>query len=69
MAEQIAYINVRPVWARAPLVLLAAAVLVVAWYGVRWGIGNTMADTAPFSYADAPTGAQKGLRRAIRSRT
>src|SRR5947209_7053935 len=66
MAEQIALINVRPMWARLPLVLLAAAALVAAWYGVRWGIGDTMADTAPFSYADDPTGAFESAEAAER---
>ena len=46
MAEQLALINVRSVLARVPLALLAFAALYCAWYGVRWGIGNTMAETA-----------------------
>jgi len=66
MAEQIALINVRPVWARVPLALLAAAALVVAWYGVRWGIGDTMADAAPLSFADDPTGAFESAEAAAR---
>src|SRR5947209_1742584 len=66
MAEQIALINVRPMWARLPLVLLAAAALVAAWYGVRWGIGDTMADTAPFSYANDPRAAFESAEAAER---
>src|SRR5689334_17065560 len=57
MSEQLALINVRTFVARVPLVLLAAAALVVGWYGVRWGIGDTMAETAPLSYANDPTAA------------
>jgi hypothetical protein len=46
MSEQIAFINVRPVWARAALVVLAGLALAGAYYGVRWLLGNTMAETA-----------------------
>jgi tetratricopeptide (TPR) repeat protein len=66
MAEQIALINVRSLWARVPLVLLAAAALAAAWYGVRWGIGNTMADTAPFTYVNDPTAAFESAEAAAR---
>ncbi|MDT7780448.1 MAG: hypothetical protein QOC99_2960 [Acidobacteriota bacterium] len=66
MREQIALINVRPVWARAPLLLLAVVALVVAWYGVRWGIGNTMAETAPVSYANDPGAAFEAAEAATR---
>ncbi|HST51431.1 MAG TPA: tetratricopeptide repeat protein [Pyrinomonadaceae bacterium] len=66
MAEQIALINVRPVWARVPLAALAVAALVVSWYGVRWGIGDTMADAAPLSFASDPTAAFESAEAAAR---
>ncbi|HEY0174064.1 MAG TPA: carbohydrate binding domain-containing protein [Pyrinomonadaceae bacterium] len=66
MAEQVAFINVRPVWARLPLALLALAALWAAWYGVRWGIGNTMAETAPASYAEDPAAAFESAEAAVR---
>ena len=66
MQAQIALINLRPVWARAPLVLLALAALYCAWFGVRWGIGNTMAETAPASYATDPTAAFESAEAAAR---
>ena len=66
MADQIALINVRPLWARAPLVLLALLALYGAWYGVRWGLGNTMAETAPASYANDPTAAFESAEAAVR---
>ena len=66
MAEQIALINVRPVWARAPLVLLAVAALYAAWYCVRWGLGNTMAETAPATYATDPAAAIESAEGAVR---
>jgi tetratricopeptide (TPR) repeat protein len=66
MADQVALISVRPVWARAPLVLLAAAALWAAWYGVRWGIGATMAETAPLSYASDPAAAFESAEAAAR---
>src|ERR1051325_11263887 len=50
MSEQIALINLRPVWARLPLVVLALAALWVSWHGMRWMIGDTMADAAPLSF-------------------
>jgi hypothetical protein len=46
MAEQITLINVRAVWARLPLAVLAAAALYGAWCGLRWCVGNTMAEWA-----------------------
>jgi tetratricopeptide (TPR) repeat protein len=54
MSEQIALINLRPVWARLPLVLLALAALAASWYGMRWMIGDTMAEAAPLSYENDP---------------
>ena len=50
MSEQIALINLRPVWARLPLALLALAALAASWYGMRWMIGDTMAEAAPLSF-------------------
>src|SRR5947209_15892763 len=55
MAERVLYINVRPAWARVPLLLLAAAALAASWYALRWGIGDTMAEYAPVSYQTDPT--------------
>ncbi|HEX8559461.1 MAG TPA: tetratricopeptide repeat protein [Pyrinomonadaceae bacterium] len=66
MAEQVALINVRAVWARAPLALLAAAALWASWQGVRWGVGNTMAETAPASYANDPTASFESAEAAVR---
>jgi tetratricopeptide (TPR) repeat protein len=66
MREQIALINLRPVWARVPLLLLAAAALYASWYGVRWGLGNTMADAAPLSYANDPGAAFETAEAAVR---
>ncbi|HEX8501601.1 MAG TPA: hypothetical protein VF659_13535 [Pyrinomonadaceae bacterium] len=66
MSEQIALINVRPVWARLPLAVLAVAALWAAWYGVRWGVGNTMAETAPASYATDPAASFESAEAAVR---
>src|SRR5215207_2423990 len=66
MAEQLALINVRPVLARVPLALLALAALYCAWFGVRWGLGNTMAETAPASYAKDPAAAFESAEAATR---
>src|SRR5688572_17496743 len=66
MQEQVSLINVRPVWARLPLALLALAALYAAWYGVRWGVGNTMAETAPASFASDPTAAFESAEAAAR---
>src|SRR5215210_5974458 len=66
MAEQVVLINVRPVLARVPLVLLALAALYCGWVGVRWGIGNTMAETAPVSYATDPAAAFESAEAATR---
>src|SRR5437868_3996916 len=64
--EQIALISVRPVWARVPLALLALAALASSWYGVRWGIGDTMAETAPLSYVNDPTASFESAEAAAR---
>ena len=66
MQEQIALINVRSGWARLPLAALALAALCGAWYGVRWGVGNTMAETAPASYANDPTASFEAAEAAVR---
>src|SRR5437763_15443567 len=66
MTDQVALISVRPVWARVPLALLAALALAASWYGVRWGIGDTMAETAPLSYANDPTAAFESAEAAVR---
>jgi len=66
MRDQIALISVRPVWARLPLALLAVLALAASWYGVRWGIGDTMAETAPLSYANDPTAAFESAEAAAR---
>ena len=66
MAEQIALINVRPLWARLPLALLAAAVLVASWYAVRWGVGDTMAEFAPVTYATDPAASFETAESAAR---
>src|SRR5688572_2945874 len=66
MSDQIVLINVRPVWARAPLAVLAVLALWAAWHGVRWGLGNTMAETAPASYASDPTAAFESAEAATR---
>ncbi|HEX8719348.1 MAG TPA: tetratricopeptide repeat protein [Pyrinomonadaceae bacterium] len=66
MSEQVAFINVRPVWARVPLLLVAAAALYAGWQGVRWGVGSTMAETAPLSYASDPAAAFESAEAAAR---
>ena len=66
MAEQIALISVRPLWARAPLLLLAAAALAASWYALRWGVGDTMAEYAPVSYQADPTAAFETAEAAAR---
>lgn len=66
MADQIAFINLRPVWARAPLLLLALAAVYASWYCVAWGVGSTMAETAPVSYASDPAAAIESAEAAAR---
>src|SRR5919198_335639 len=66
MAEQIALISVRPLWAGAPLLLLAAAALAASWYALRWGVGDTMAEYAPVSYQADPTAAFETAEAAAR---
>ena len=66
MQEQIALINVRPVWARVPLALLGLLALYCGWVGVRWGIGATMAEAAPGTYAEDPAAAFESAEAAAR---
>ena len=66
MREQLALINVRPVLARLPLLLLAAAALYCGWAGARWGIGVTMAEAAPATYATDPAAALESAEAAAR---
>ena len=66
MQEQLALINIRPAWARVPLLLLAAAALWAAWQGVQWGIGSTMSDAAPVSFASDPAAAIESAETAVR---
>src|SRR3712207_4139328 len=66
MSQQIALINLRPVWTRVPLALLALLALYCGWVGARWGIGNTMAETAPASYQSDPTAAFESAEAAAR---
>ncbi|MCV5480642.1 hypothetical protein OFN48_35405, partial [Escherichia coli] len=46
-SDQLKLINVRPLWLRALLVVPLALVLFGAWYGVRWCVGKSIAETAP----------------------
>jgi hypothetical protein len=46
MSDQVTFINVRAVWMRLPLVVLAGVALYGAWCGMRWCVGNTMAEWA-----------------------
>jgi hypothetical protein len=66
MAEQVIHINIRPIWARLPLVLLALAALLAGWWAVRRGIGGSMAEYAPFSYAKDPASSFETAESAAR---
>jgi tetratricopeptide (TPR) repeat protein len=66
MAEQLALVNVRPVWARLPLLFLALAVLWASWQGMRWMVGDTMAEAAPLSYQKDPQEAFDTAEAAVR---
>ncbi len=46
MSDQTSFFNVRAVWLRLPLLVFAGLTLYGAWYGVRWLVGNTMAEQA-----------------------
>lgn len=45
-ADKLKLISVRPVWRRALLVVPLALALYGVWYGVRWCLGNSIAETA-----------------------
>ncbi|HLL70702.1 MAG TPA: tetratricopeptide repeat protein [Pyrinomonadaceae bacterium] len=47
MKDQVTSIELRAVWARVLLVVPLALVALGTWYGVRWCIGNTMAEWLP----------------------
>ena len=49
-----------------PLLLLALAALYCGWQGMRWGIGNTMAEAAPVSYQTDPAAAFESAEAATR---
>jgi hypothetical protein len=66
MQQQVVFIRLRPLWARTPLLLLAAAALWAAWQGARYGIGGTMAEAAPFSFETDPVGAIESAEGAVR---
>ncbi|HWW76016.1 MAG TPA: tetratricopeptide repeat protein, partial [Pyrinomonadaceae bacterium] len=66
MADQIAFINLRPVWARVPLLVAALVALYASWYCVASGVGSTMAETAPGSYASDPQAAMESAAAAVR---
>jgi len=66
MSDQVALINLRPVWARLPLALLALAALWASWYGMRWMIGDTMAEAAPLSFQNDQLAAFETAEHAAR---
>lgn len=66
MSDQVALINLRPVWARLPLALLALAALAASWYGMRWMIGDTMAEAAPLSFQNDQLAAFETAEHAAR---
>jgi hypothetical protein len=47
MKDQIKTIELRAVWGRVLLLVPLALVLLGVWYGLRWCIGNTMAEWLP----------------------
>lgn len=47
MKDQVKTIELRAVWARVLLFVPLAFVVLGAWYGMRWCIGNTMAEWLP----------------------
>ncbi|HEY1403332.1 MAG TPA: tetratricopeptide repeat protein [Pyrinomonadaceae bacterium] len=47
MKDQIKTIELRGVWSRVLLLVPVALVLLCVWYGVRWCVGNTMAEWLP----------------------
>jgi tetratricopeptide (TPR) repeat protein len=66
MSEQIVLIKLRPVWARLPLAALAFLALWASWHGMRWMIGDTMAEAAPLSYQNDPLAAYETAEAAAR---
>ncbi|HWS87130.1 MAG TPA: tetratricopeptide repeat protein [Pyrinomonadaceae bacterium] len=66
MSQQVVFINLRPLWARTPLLLLAAAALWVAWQGARYGIGGTLSESAPVSFQTDPAEAIESAEAAVR---
>src|ERR1044071_1250065 len=66
MSQQVVFINLRPVWARAPLLLLAAAAVWVAWQGARYGVGGTLSESAPVSFQTDPAEAIESAEAAVR---
>src|SRR3954453_15213341 len=66
MSEQIVLIKLRPVWSRLPLAVLAVAALWASWHGMRWMIGDTMAEAAPLSYQNDPLAAYETAEAAAR---
>jgi tetratricopeptide (TPR) repeat protein len=59
MSEQVIRINVGAAWRRMLLVLPAALALLLAWQGLRWAAGSTLAD-----YAQEPGTAEAAARLA-----
>lgn len=54
MSGQITFINASAVWMRALLLAVAVLAMAACWYGVRWLLGNTMAEYAQnFETAEA----------------
>lgn len=47
MKDQITTVELRAVWARVLLLVPLAFIVVGVWYGMRWCIGNTMAEWLP----------------------
>src|SRR3712207_5494591 len=66
MPGQVVYINLRPLWARAPLLLLAAAALWAAWQCARYGIGATLSESAPVSFQTDQAEAIESAEAAVR---
>ncbi|MGI9105573.1 MAG: tetratricopeptide repeat protein [Pyrinomonadaceae bacterium] len=47
MPDQIKLIDMHALWRRALLLVPVILILVGAWFGARWGFGNTIAEHAP----------------------
>jgi tetratricopeptide (TPR) repeat protein len=61
MSEQVIRVDVGAAWRRALLALPAALALLLAWQGLRWAAGSTLAD-----YAQEPETAEAAARLAPR---